>query len=114
MRAAPDWRLHRSWPILAKAAEAVLVYHVAIGSDRVKNKIRPTPNWYLRFRCSAAYPSIKRRPRPHTSLVDEVTVTYTVTYTLEAGACLLAYILGKLADTTRRAILNCCQLQHAC
>ena len=89
MRAAPDWRLHRSWPILAKAAEAVLVYHVAIGSDRVKNKIRPTPNWYLRFRCSAAYPSIKRRPRPHTSLVDEVTVTYTVTYTLEAGACLL-------------------------
>ena len=37
-------RLHRSWPILAKAAEAVLVYHVAIGSDRVKNKIRPTQN----------------------------------------------------------------------
>jgi len=45
-------------PILAQAAEAVLVYHVAIGSDRVKNKTRPTPNWYLRFRCSAAYPSI--------------------------------------------------------
>ncbi len=63
MRAAPDWRLHRSQrPILA---EAVLLYHVAIGSDRVKNKIRPTPNWYLRFRCSAAYPGIKRRHRLH-------------------------------------------------
>lgn len=82
MRAAPDWRLHRSWPIIAKAAEAVLVYHVAIESDRVKNKIRPTPNWYLRLRCSAAYPGIN-------FLI--YTGRFLLPYTLEAGACLLTH-----------------------